>query len=249
MSVDKSVIRATLIPSLLNIYDYNKARKVTDICIYEISKTYDTDLTEDTKVSALMKGNYLVNNWQNLKVKVDFYLVKGIVENLLDYLGLKNRYSFVSDTISDLHPGISAKIILDREEIGIIGRVHPNVKKDEIYVFELSMNKLIKQIKPLKYKEASKYPSITKDMSFIVKKDVSSSDIQNIVKKVGGRLLTDIDVFDVYVGENVGEDEKSIAYTLTFSDPTRTLSDEEVTQLFRQIIEKVEQTGAKLRDK
>lgn len=249
MSVDKSVIRATLIPSLLNIYDYNKARKVTDVCIYEISKTYDTNLTEDTKVSVLMKGNYLVNNWQNLRVKVDFYLVKGIVENLLDYLGLKNRYSFVSDTISDLHPGISAKIILDREEIGIIGRVHPNVKKDEIYVFELSMNKLIKQIKPLKYKEASKYPSITKDMAFIVKKDVSSNDIQSIIKKVGGRLLTDIDVFDVYVGENVGDDEKSIAYTLTFSDPTRTLSDEEVTQLFRQIIEKVEQTGAKLRDK
>lgn len=249
MSVDKSVIRATLIPSLLNIYDYNKARKVTDVCIYEISKTYDTNLTEDTKVSVLMKGNYLVNNWQNLRVKVDFYLVKGIVENLLDYLGLKNRYSFVSDTISDLHPGISAKIILDREEIGIIGRVHPNVKKDEIYVFELSMNKLIKQIKPLKYKEASKYPSITKDMAFIVKKDVSSNDIQSIIKKIGGRLLTDIDVFDVYVGENVGEDEKSIAYTLTFSDPTRTLSDEEVTQLFRQIIEKVEQTGAKLRDK
>ena len=249
MSVDKSIIRATLIPSLLNIYDYNKARKVTDVCIYEISKTYDTNLTEDTKVSVLMKGNYLVNNWQNLRVKVDFYLVKGIVENLLDYLGLKNRYSFVVDTIPDLHPGISAKIILDREEIGIIGRVHPNVKKDEIYVFELSMNKLIKQIKPLKYKEASKYPSITKDMAFIVKKDVSSNDIQSIIKKVGGRLLTDIDVFDVYVGENIGEDEKSIAYTLTFSDSTRTLSDEEVTQLFRQIIEKVEQTGAKLRDK
>ena len=249
MSVDKSIIRTTLIPSLLNIYDYNKARKVTDICIYEISKTYDTNLIEDTKVSVLMKGNYLVNNWQNLKVKVDFYLVKGIVENLLDYLGLKNRYSFVVDHVSDLHPGISAKIILDREEIGIIGRVHPNVKKDEIYVFELSMNKLIKQIKPLKYKEASKYPSITKDMAFIIKKDVSSSDIQSIIKKVGGRLLADIDVFDVYVGENVGDDEKSIAYTLTFSDPTRTLSDEEVTQLFRQIIEKVEQTGAKLRDK
>lgn len=249
MSVDKSVIRATLIPSLLNIYDYNKARKVTDVCIYEISKTYDTNLMEDTKVSVLMKGNYLVNNWQNLRVKVDFYLVKGIVENLLDYLGLKNRYSFVVDTIPDLHPGISAKIILDREKIGVIGRVHPSLKKDEIYVFELSMNKLIKQIKPLKYKEASKYPSITKDMAFIVKKDVSSNDIQSIIKKVGGRLLTDIDVFDVYVGENVGDDEKSIAYTLTFSDPTRTLSDEEVTQLFRQIIEKVEQTGAKLRDK
>ncbi len=250
MSVDKEVVRTSVIPSLLKVYEYNKARKVSDILLYEISKVYDKDYNEDTKVTLLMKGNYLTNNWQNNKVKVDFYLVKGIVENLLDYLGLKNRYTFEKDVISDLHPGVSARILIDRQSAGIIGRVHPNTNKDEIYVVELSMNSLIKNIKPIKFKEASKYPVVTKDMAFIVNKNVQSSDILNIIKRVGSRLLIDVDVFDVYIGENVGENEKSIAYTLTFGDNTRTLQDEEINTLFRKIIEEVEnKIGAKIRDK
>lgn len=250
MSVDKEVVRTSVIPSLLKVYEYNKARKVNDILLYEISKVYDRDYNEDTKVTILMKGNYLINNWQKNSVKVDFYLVKGIVENLLDYLGLKNRYTFEKDIISDLHPGISARIMIDRNPAGIIGRVHPSINKDEIYVVELSMNSLIKNIKPIKFKEASKYPVVTKDMAFIVDKKVSSSDILSIIKKVGSRLLIDVDVFDVYVGENVEDDKKSIAYTLTFGDNTRTLQDEEINTLFRKIIEEVEQKiDAKLRDK
>ena len=76
MSVDKSVIRTTLIPSLLNIYDYNKARNVKDIFLYEIAKTYDVNFTEDVKVAVLIKGNYIVNEWQNVKVNADFYVIK-----------------------------------------------------------------------------------------------------------------------------------------------------------------------------
>lgn len=250
MSVDKAVVRTTVLPSLLKTYEYNKARKVDDILLYEISKVYDKDYNEDTKVSILMKGNYLINNWQNNGMKVDFYLIKGIIENLLDYLGLKNRYTFEKDIITDLHPGVSARILIDRAPAGIIGKVHPNISKDDIYVAELSMKSLIKNIKPIKFKEASKYPVINKDMAFIINKKVPSSDILDIIKKVGGRLLIDIDVFDVYVGENIGSDEKSIAYTLTFGDMTRTLADDEVNELFKKIIAEVEnKTGAKLRDK
>ena len=250
MSVDKEVVRTSLIPSLLKIYEYNKARKASDVLLYEISKVYDKNYNEDTKISILMKGNYLTNNWQNNKVKVDFYLVKGIVENLLDYLGLKNRYTFEKEVINDLHPGVSARIMIDRMPAGIIGRVHPNTNKDEIYVVELSMNSLIKNIKPIKFKEASKYPVVTKDMAFIVDKKVPSSDILSIIKRVGSRLLIDVDVFDVYVGENVGENEKSIAYTLTFGDNTRTLQDDEINTIFRKIIDEVEsKIGARLRDK
>ena len=249
MSTDKSVVRTSILPSLLNTYDYNKARKVKDVNIYEISKTYDVDYNEDSKIAILMKGNYITNNWQGTSLKVDFYLIKGVVENLLDYLGFKNRYTFQVKELDSMHPGMSAVILVDREEVGIIGRIHPTIKKDDIFVCEISMTKLMsKQIKPIKYKEASKYPSIEKDVAFVVKKDTTVASLTDQIRKSGGRLLTNIDVFDVYVGENVAEDEKSIAFNLVFSDPTRTLSDEEVTEVFNKIINEVEsKMDAKLR--
>lgn len=240
MSIDKSVVRTTLIPSLINVYTYNKTRKVEDIMLYEISKTYDKTYNEDIKISILMKGNYIINKWQGNKIKTDFYVIKGLIENLLDYAGFKNRYEFQVDSIPNMHPGMSARILLDREPIGIIGRVHPSTLKDEVYVAELSLTKLIKPIKPIKYKESSKYPEIKKDMAFIVSKETTSKEIETEIKRAGGRLLTNIDVFDVYTGENVKDDEKSIAYNLTFSSNEKTLTDEEVMQVFNNIINKVE---------
>ena len=251
MSSDKKTIRQTIVPSLLKVYDYNKARNVKDVMIYEIANTYYDKTEEDTKIAVLMNGNYMSSSWSTNAIKVDFYLIKGILENLLDYLGLKNRYQLVESTIDGLHPGISAEVLLDREPIGYIGRVHPSVSKDDIYVLEISMTKLVdKKIKPIKFKELSKYPIVVKDLAFIVKKDITSGAIEDSIKKAGGKLLTNIDVFDLYTGENVKEDEKSIAYSLTFSDPTKTLSDEEVMQVFNKIIEEVtKKHNAILRDK
>lgn len=248
MSVDKSVVRTSLLPSLVNVYDYNKARNVKDILLYEIAKTYDVNYQEESKVAMLMKGNYVTNEWQ-ATIKCDFYVLKGIVENLLDYLGFKNRYRFQKCVLPDLHPGMSAKILLDRKEIGIIGRIHPSVKKDEIYVAELSMTELYeKQVKPLKFKEASKYPGMVKDVAFIVDNEVESEVLKDQIKKAGGRLLESCEVFDIY--PNIEEGKKSIAYKLTFQDPSRTLEDKEVLEVFHRIIEHVEnKCGAKLRDK
>ena len=249
MSIDKSVVRTSIIPSLLNVYAYNKKRKVKDILLYEVAKTYDKSYNEESKIAGLLSGNYISNGWDFSK-KVDFYVVKGIVEDLLDYMGFKNRYSFVKEKVDDLHPGISAKILLDRKEIGVIGRVHPRVLKDEVYVFELSLQALMSNIKPLKYKEALKYPGIEKDMAFILDKDIMADSVTSTIKRAGGRLLSDIKVFDVYTGENVGKDEKSIAFSCMFEDNSRTLTDEEVMTVFNNIIEKVENThNAKLRDK
>lgn len=247
MSIDKSVVRTSLIPSLMNVYNYNKARKVEDINIYEIAKTYDKAYNEESKIAFLMKGNYITNSWKG-SMKVDFYLMKGIVESILDYLGFKNRYSFVKSNVLDLHPGISADILLDRKRIGIMGRVHPKVCKDEVYVCELSLNALMTKVKPLKYKEASKYPTIVKDVAFIVPKTMPSSEVETVIKKAGGRLLSDIKVFDVY--EKLDNDKKSIAYNLTFMDSNRTLTDEEVMNVFDNIIKKVTTSlDVELRDK
>ena len=96
-----------------------------------------------------------------------------------------------------MHPGISAEISLDKENIGIIGRVHPSLIKDDIYVAELSMTKLMKKIKPIKYKEPSKYPEVKKDLAFIVDKNMPSEELEKIMRRAVGKTLTDIDVFDI----------------------------------------------------
>ena len=248
MSVDKSVVRTSILPSLINVFDYNKARKVSDILIYEIAKTYDINYNETTKAAILMSGNYLTNGVLGINVKVDFFVLKGIVENLLDYLGFKNRYLFVqANDLPEMHPNMSARIMLDRNEIGIIGRVHPSIKKDEIYICELNLNSLLSRVKPIKYKTASKYPSIEKDFAFIVNNDVTNAEMKEAIKKSAGRILDSVNIFDIY--ENIEEGKKSMAYKLVFKDETRTLSDEEVMVVFNKVIKDIEtKFDAKLRN-
>lgn len=238
MSVDKSVVRTTIIPSLINIYNYNKARKVEDIFLYEISKTYDKNYQEESKIAGLLKGNIVKSSW-NGNIKCDFYVVKGIVEDILNSLGFTNRYAFVPAKLPNLHPGVSANILLDGEMLGIIGRVHPNTLKDEVYVFELSLNKLMRKVKPIKFKEPAKYPSIQKDVAFLIDRNISASEIEKMIKKSSSRLLKDISVFDVYLGDNIASDKKSIAFKLIYLDEAKTLTDEEVMNDFHQMIEKV----------
>ncbi len=238
MSVDKSVVRTTIIPSLINVYNYNKARKTEDIFLYEISKTYDKNYQEESKIAGLLKGNIVKSSW-NGNIKCDFYVVKGIVEDILNSLGFTNRYTFIPAKLPNLHPGVSASILLDGEMLGIIGRVHPNTLKDEVYIFELSLNKLMRKVKPIKFKEPAKYPSIQKDVAFLIDRNISASEIEKMIKKSSSRLLKDISVFDVYLGDNIASDKKSIAFKLTYLDDAKTLTDEEVMNDFHQMIEKV----------
>ncbi len=249
MSVDKSVIRTSILPSLLNVYDYNKKRNVKDIFLYEISKTYDKAYQEEAKVAMLIKGNYIGNDWQRNGMKADFYLLKGMVEDLLDYLGFKNRYQFKKEIVDSLHPGVSVGIYLDRTRIGILGKVHPSVLKEDVFVGELSLKILNEaQIKPIKYKEASKYPEIIKDVAFIVDNSIDSESIKQVIKKQGKRILDSVEVFDLYSEIQLGK--KSIGYKLVFKDVTRTLIEEEVMDVFNAIIDSVlKEFQAVLRDK
>ena len=249
MSIDKSIIRTSIIPSLLNVYDYNKKRNVKDIMLYEIAKTYDSSYKEESKIAGLLSGEYISNGW-NFTKKVDFYIVKGIIENLLDYMGFDNRYIFEKASVKDLHPGISANILIDHQVVGIIGKVHPRITKDDIYIFELSLQALMKKTKTLKYQEAPKYPDITKDVAFIVDKKVTSAEIEKEIRKNGTKILNEVKVFDLYEGEKVPEGKRSIAYSLVFNDYTRTLKEEEVDSIFRTIIDKITtKFNCEIRDK
>ena len=253
MSNDKSTLRNSLLSSLVDIYNYNKKRNNKNISIFEMAKGFyqiDTDYIEEQKVAGLITGDFYLD--MN-STKADFYILKGIVEELLDYLGYTNRYSFVVDEniTSELHPKASATIVLQGKPIGIIGKVHPTISKDDLFVFEINLEKLLKNKGTrMTYKEIPKYPSIIKDVAFIVKKDMMAETIINVIKKSAGKLLVNINIFDVYTGENVSTDEKSIAFNLEFRDLSKTLTDEEVMNIFNKIITDVEnKLSAKLRDK
>lgn len=241
MSQDKTALRKTMTPSFLEVYKKNKKRGLKNINVYEISKIFFDDFKEENYLGILMSGNYISSSWGNDNMKVDFYLMKGIIENILDYVGLKNRYSFVVSNEENMHPGVSADILLDRQKIGYFGRVHPSISKDEVYVLEISVDKLNVKVKDIKYKAASLFPCIKKDLAFIMPKDMSTKEVEEQIKKSGSRLLTNIEVFDLYTGENVSENEKSIAYSLTFESNDRTLTDEEVMEVFNNIIKNVEE--------
>ena len=242
MSEDRKTLRYSLLYSLEQIYNYNKARNFKDVCIFEIGKGFykeDNGYKEELKLSGLMTGKYYldINN-----TNVDFYVVKGIVEELLDCLGYNGRYTISSGNIpKELHPGVSAVINMQGKDIGIIGRLHPNITKDEVYVFELNLDKLLKnRTSNIKFKEVSKYLGMQKDVAFVVKKEVTNKEIIDVIKKSGGRLLTNIELFDVYVGDKLSSDEKSVAYNLKFEDNTKTLTEEEVMTIFNKIIADVE---------
>ncbi|MBP5679241.1 MAG: phenylalanine--tRNA ligase subunit beta [Bacilli bacterium] len=249
MSVDKSVVRKSILPSFMNVYEYNKARGVKDVSIYEIAKTYDSSYNEVSKIAGLMTGDYAFNDWRGNQ-EIDFYVVKGIVENVLDYMGYEKRYSFVRSHCSDLHPGVQASIVLDGKTIGIIGKVHPNITKNNVFVFEMDLNSLFGRTNKLKYKEAFKYPSIQKDMAYIIDKNIDVSEIIKTIQKTANKTLQEVSVFDVYEGDKIDASKKSVAFNLVFNGVDRTLTDEEVMESFNKIIDKVVSTHhAELRDK
>ena len=252
LTEERDTLRYSLIPSMLKTFEYNKARNIKDVSIFEIGKGFfkkGEEYGENNKLCVLMSGEYYLglNNKQN----VDFYIIKGIAEEILDYLGYAGRYSFVHmmNEVKEFHPGQCADISVNNDIVGVVAKLHPQVVSDDVYVLEINLDKLLdKRTGKMKFKEISKFPAIKKDIAFVMNKNVESKEIETVIKKAGGSILTNIEVFDVYTGENVGEDEKSIAYNLTFMDAKKTLTEEEVLSVFNKIIEMVEnKCQAKLR--
>ena len=252
MTEERNTLRYSMIPSLLKIYEYNKARNVSDISIFEIGKGFykrNGEYGEDLKLCALMSGKYFDGIGKT--VEVDFYVIKGITEIILDYLGYNGRYSFIikEGMPKEFHKGQTAYISVNNDDVGIIGRVHPRIQKEPIYVLEINLSKLLdKKVGKMKYKEISKFPNVKKDLAVIVDDSISSQELETTIKKAGGSLLTKIQLFDIYKGENIEQGKKSLAYSLTFEDKNKTLTDEEINDLLQKIIETLEsKLGAILR--
>ena len=244
LSEDKNTLRHSLSVALYKIYQYNKARDNKDVCIFEMGKAFQKkadEYSETNKLAALMSGDYYLGI---NKQKVDFYVIKGVAEEILDYLGYNSRYSFVKDKENlpeDMHPGQSALISVNNDIVGLIGKIHPSVESEDVYILEIDLDKLLsKKVSKMKYKEISKYPEVKKDIAIVVDDKVTSKDIEVNIKKAGGSLLSSSEVFDIYTGKGIPEGKKSLAYSLTFASQNRTLTDDEINKAVEKIIERLE---------
>ena len=252
MSEDRNTLRYSMIPSLLKIYEYNAAHENKDVSIFEIGKGFykhGEEYGEDEKLCILMSGEFF-KGIDNRK-QVDFYILKGIVEEILDSLGYENRYSFVKpkDIPEEFHPGQTADIIVNGKKYGIMGLLHPEVTENKVFVCEINLSKLFElKTGKMKYKEISKFPGSKKDLSIVVDKNIESLNIAKVMKKAGGNNLTSVEAFDVYEGKGIEEGKKSLAFSLTLGSQDKTLTDEEINPAIEKIIKAVEKEfGAELR--
>ncbi|KFZ43117.1 phenylalanine--tRNA ligase subunit beta [Anoxybacillus flavithermus] len=258
MSEERSVLRQSLVPHLLEAASYNRARQVENVALYEIGSVYlangEHELpNEKERLAGVVTGVWHAHVWQGEKKAVDFYVAKGILDGLFALLGLENRLEYKQAKREHLHPGRTADMLLDGKTIGFVGQLHPIVQKQfdlkETYVFELDLEALLNvEVDDIRYTAIPRFPSITRDIALVVDEHVVAGELQKAIIAAGGELLKDVSIFDVYKGDRLPEGKKSIAFSLRYYDPERTLTDEEVTNVHEQVIKAVEQQfGATLR--
>lgn len=247
---EREYMRQSLIPSLLDVVSYNKARKLDSSKFFEISEVYYEGGSRKL-ISGALSGIYEKSLWQQNIVKVDFFLVKGIINELLTKLGINATYEKYE--AKNMHPGKCACIKVNGDMVGYLGAIHPKYQKEhnlsETYVFELDYDKLIElSEEKINYKPVSKYPSITRDLAIVCDKNINASDIMALIKQTGKKILVDIQLFDLYVDESIGLENKQLAYKLTFCDSEKTLESADVDKVIRSILNRLEFTyKAKLR--
>jgi len=254
MSRDLEYLRTSLRMGVLSVLSRNQRSRENNIRLFEIAKVFlprPKDLPVENEILCGLVDTVVPEMyWQSKPAPVDFYFVKGIVETLLARFGIKADYLSGNDVT--LSPAKNADIVVDSVKIGVIGEVHPAVLMrfdidQPAFLFELDVDKLLTlSSKPLVYKAISKYPGTTRDIAMLLDTGVTYQKIVDIVK--GFSLISDMQLFDLYVGEQIPEGKKSMAFRLTYQAADRTLKDEEVDKVQKRILERLsKELGATLR--
>ena len=258
MSEERSVLRQSIVPQLLEVLKYNVARQNDSVALYETGTVFlhtaDNELPEEREhVAGALTGLWHSQAWQGEKKALDFFVAKGILEGLFEKLGVSSQITFAAAQIDGMHPGRTASVSLNGTYIGYVGQVHPKVQQQydikETYVFELSLQALLQaDVAPIAYTSIPRFPSISRDIALVVDSATVAGDVQAIITEAGGKLLKEVSVFDVYEGEHMEAGKKSLAFSLKYFDPEKTLTDEEVTKAHTKVLDAVkEKAGAELR--
>ncbi len=250
------LLRTTLLSSILENAARNYSRKNEDVRLFEIAPVFYpkglpiTEQPEEVqKLAGLIMGRREPKGWTQNNVEVDFYDAKGIVEELLEQLEIYN-YTVEAGEHYALHPGKTAIFKKGREILVTVGEVHPKVTESlginkKVFVFEADVATLMKcTAKKFSFENLPKYPAISRDLAILVNLDVAAGDIEKVITKNAGKFFKEVTLFDVYTGERIAADKKSLAFNIKFQSNERTLTDAEADESFKNILAAVEKNFA-----
>jgi phenylalanyl-tRNA synthetase beta chain len=256
ISADMSDMRTSLWPGLLRAARYNHNRRQSQICLFEVGQVFrgslEGVLNQGVCVGGLWCGDATPEQWAAERRAVDFYDLKGLLETFLAACG-HSQARFTLEPHPALHPGQSALIQLPGGGAGWAGRVHPTVEKklgfdDAVYVFELPLE-IVASVNLPCFQPVSRFPAVRRDLSVVLAETVAVEAVCDVVRLACGDLLKQVNVFDVFRGGSVAEDQKSLAMALTFQSAERTLDETSVNTCIERVVERLrEDMGATLRD-
>ena len=254
ISTDMTAMRTTLWPGLLKTVQYNLNRQQQRIRIFEIGRRFSEggkNSVEEPVLAGAVTGSVQEEQWGLTKRPADFYDTKGDVEALLQGVGGTGDVSYQPAEHPALHPGKTAAIYVNGEETGLLGALHPSLQArlelGEVILFEIRLAALTASAIPA-YQDVSRFPAIRRDLAIVVAEEIAAASVLDTVQKVAGKLLANVQLFDVYRGEGVDSGRKSLALGLTLQDSSRTLKEAEVDSLMAQVVSTLgDEVGGELR--
>lgn len=242
IGLDTSRLRPTLLIGLLKTLHFNMNRQEKDLMLYEMRPVFFPPQGQRSMLTGVVCGNRMPSHWGEKDQKFDFFDLKAIVEGLFETTKIKTqKLKFHETAPAYYHPGIQGNIILQNKFLGSLGQLHPEVQeafhlKEDVFIFEIDIDLLRSDLgQGTFFKPLPKYPFVRRDISFLVPKSVTHSDISKVIWSAGDPMITDVELFDLYLGTQVKSGYKSLAYRLTYHLLERTLTDAEVQKIHEQI--------------
>lgn len=231
---DRAYLRHSLLNGLVTNVKYHLSRQHENLAFYEVGNIY-YDNDEPLYLSAIINGKYLDGTFTNKDIKGSFYLIKGILEDLLEEYNVITKFE-KETKIKGFHPGSCAKVLIEDVTLGFIGKIHPAIL-DDAYAFEINLEVLFKNIqKQEKYELISRFPSISRDIAIVVDKEIPAIKFLELIKQTTRNYLTNLDVFDVYYDDKFGPEKVSLGFRMTFNSTEKTLENDDVDKIMKSII-------------
>lgn len=247
MSEDRSVLRQSMFPAMLEIAKYNNARQNKPLAFYETGKVFygqaDAPLPlEEERYAILISGQAEAASWYAPQRHNDFFTLKGMVEGYFDAIRLNHllRFEGVSD-IDVMHPGRTATIYLGEQEVGFLGQIHPNIANDydldtATFYAEIDLSYVVSITRDaLVQLSISKFPETSRDLALLVSVDQKHDELVSLISENAGQHLKNVTLFDLYNGKNIADNKQSLAYHLVFQNPEATLTDNEVNEAMDRV--------------